>query len=251
MARHGHRLEQDACEDVAKRRAVEREAPRQALECDGTERPQVGAKIDRLGAASLLRAHVRGRAKNLAHLSAATGAPLELRDAEVDELCHLVVVLTSQEYVLGFEVAVHDPCGVRARKSARDLRDDATGGRHVEPLDAMEAHPQVFADEPLHRDEGNAVPEVVVEDADDVRTLDLRDRARLEREARRVDWLASRLGGHEFHRAPHVESQMLREPDRAHGPAPELAHELEAVGDDASGCRVHGAWRLRPAAVSE
>ena len=93
---------------------------------------------------------------------------------------------------------------------------------------------QVLADQELHRNERNAVPEIVVEHPDDVRALELGDGARLEREARGVVRLARGLGGHELHGAAHVERQVMREPHGPHGSAPQLAYELKAIGEDAA-----------------
>ena len=246
VAGHGDRLDQDSRENVAERRAVERESPGQALERDGAERPEVGAQVDRVGALRLLGAHVRRRPEDLAHLGASARPARELRDAEIDELRDLVVVLAGEEDVLGLQIAVDDSHGVRAREASRDLSDDTEGGGDVELADELEARRQVFADEPLHRDERNALPEVVVEDADDMRALDLRDRPRFEREAGSVACLARGLGAHELHGAADVERQVLGEPDGAHGPTAQLAHELEAVGDDASGGGVHARRAAAP-----
>ncbi len=69
------------------------------------------------------------------------------------------------------------------------------GGLGVELLHALEAGGEVLAQQPLHGDEGNPFPEIVIEDPDDVRALELRDGARLEREARGVHGLARRLHG--------------------------------------------------------
>ena len=105
--------------------------------------------------------------------------------------------------------------------------------------DALDAGAEILALQPLHRDEGHPVVDVVVEDANDVRAVEVRDGARLEREASGVIGVAHRLARHELHGAADAERQVHGEPDVSHAAASDFANEFESLGKDAAGVQCH------------
>ena len=129
--RRGHRRGADLHEEIADALALEGQDAGHAFVRDDAERPEVGAVIDVAQAARLLGRHVVGRAEHGARLGAAreplfARGRLDLRDAEVEHLGDLVVVVrrADEEDVLRLQVAVDDARVVRALQRAADLPDD-------------------------------------------------------------------------------------------------------------------------------
>jgi hypothetical protein len=141
-------VEQDLREDGHGVLAHERRPARQALEDHAAEREHVGARAHVVGAAGLLRRHVRGRSHHRSRQRRAAGVR-QPRHAEVEEL-HPGDVPGGEMEVLRLEVAVHDAVGVRGAQRARDARGE--GHRFGERERAvLEAGREVDALDPLHR----------------------------------------------------------------------------------------------------
>ena len=86
--------------------------------------------------------------------------------------------------VLGLEIAVHDPLGVRRAQRARHLVDDRDRAQEIEAAIARQHRVQRFAVQVLHHEEDGAVVRLAeVGDVDDVRVIDQARRARLAQEA--------------------------------------------------------------------
>jgi hypothetical protein len=169
--------------DVGERRTFEGQVPGQALVGDHPQREEIAASVD-LDPLRLLRAHVDRAAQDLT-VRRASHRRAELGDTEVKDLEEeLVALVARQEQVLGLNVAVHDARGMRPREPARRVLHHAQHNRRRQPPVPLEGPAEIFALEVLHRDVGATVFDAVVEDADDVRALDLRGRARLVREPR-------------------------------------------------------------------
>ncbi len=130
----GDRRGADLHEQVADTLALERQDAGDALVSDDAERPEVGPVVDVAQTARLLGRHVVGRPEDGARLRAArkallAGGGLDLRDAEVEHLGDLVVVVgrAHEEDVLGLQIPVDDARVVRALQGAADVADDAGG----------------------------------------------------------------------------------------------------------------------------
>ena len=105
---------------VPDRLALERPPPEQALERDHAQRPDVGAEVDGLHALRLLGAHVVRRAEQragprLGDRRHAEADDRRLRDAEVEHLGQLFLLVLDEEDVVGLQIAVDDADLVRAR----------------------------------------------------------------------------------------------------------------------------------------
>ncbi len=114
---------------------VERRVPGQHLEEHAAERVEVGAAVEVRGVAALLGRHVERRAHQraaagLVHLPGAKVAR-QLGDPEVDQLDR-VGRLRLDEDVLGLEVAVDDPLGVRGLQRLGHPAPEARGGERGE-----------------------------------------------------------------------------------------------------------------------
>jgi hypothetical protein len=138
------------------------------------------------------------------------------------------------EDIFGFEVAMDDPCSVGSREPASRLRHHSIGGIGIQSPNPMEARPEVFALEVLHRDVRRMVlSEVVIEHPDDIGAIELGDRPGFIVEARSMIRAGS-LARDELDRARDFQGQVMSQPDGPHTSAPELANEAEAVPDDFS-----------------
>jgi hypothetical protein len=126
---------------------------------------------------------------------------------------------------------MHDADGVRARQSARDVRDEAMGRCGVEATDALEPSGDRFALQELHGDVGRALPNAVIEHVNDVRAAQLRFDLRLAFEARHHLRLAAPVALDELHRAGNSEPEVRREPHRSHSTLTDLTNEAETIGD--------------------
>ena len=132
----GHRLDG--------RVAAEGPSAREHLVQHHPKRKQIGALIDR-ASGHLFGRHVRGCADHDAHRGLGRGLELvdrlalglhELRNAEVEDLHSSV---TREEDILGFEIAVDHPLGVRGGQSPRSLHREAdcTLGRERATVQAL------------------------------------------------------------------------------------------------------------------
>jgi hypothetical protein len=229
--------------------AVDRVAPGEHHVRQHAERVRIGPVID-VAAVALLRRHVARRS----HRRAAPRLVHErvvrieqLRDPEVEQLGKDTVGVRREEHVLGLEVAVRDPLGVRRVQRAGKRPQDRE--RLAERQVALARDPAVegLAVEVLHHIVVAAVVERPErEDVDDVVVADLVDRARL---------------GHE----PRHHLRIDREPLRQHLDRDQLAdqrvHRLEhrteaalpqlgldpVLADDLAGLEV----RIDPAAARD
>ena len=227
-------VDHDLHDELGQGVAAEGELADEALVDDDRERPEVGAVVDGLLGAEVLGAHVERRAEDHAGRGVGLGergAGRRLRDAEVEHLRDLALVIAGEEDVGGLEVAVDEAGGVRHGEGAADLRGDRGDLARREGALAAEAAVQVLPLEQLHRDVGDAAPHAVVEDLHDVGAPELGRGLGLALEAPRD--LGRARGGrvHELERARRLELRVLRGPDGAHAPLAEGADEPEAVGD--------------------
>src|SRR5262245_1063576 len=102
----------------------------------------------------------------------------ELRDAEVEQLGDRRTILAPmEEDVLGLEVPVHDPEGMRFVERATDLRQNSDHDLGVEWPGPCDELIQIHALEQLHHEERRSAQlgsNVGVGYTDDMLTLDLR-----------------------------------------------------------------------------
>ena len=186
---------EDAAQHLRGVLPLERQVPHHAFVEKDSEPEDVGAPVD-LAPLDLLGRHVRGAAEDLPR----RGDPLrveELRDAEVGQLdVDAFAGLRARRVarrgggavlehdVLRLDVAVNDAGGVGVRQRREQLDSERGGdlGRERAPLfehlaerrAANQLDDEVLLGLPLRRD---------VEDLDDVRVAELRDRLRLDVEA--------------------------------------------------------------------
>ncbi len=158
-ARQGRLLVADAAQDLRKRRVAKLEGgdAREQLVEQRAERVDVGAGVEIEAHRRLLRAHVGGRADELAE-AGGEGAPGETGidgagDPEVDHLGDGSPFFRGDEDVAGLQVAVNDPLLVRR------VHGMADGGEELEALaDGQAARVAVFdqrrAVHQLHREVG-------------------------------------------------------------------------------------------------
>jgi hypothetical protein len=111
----------------------------------------------------------------------------ELRDAEVEHLDHLqrrIAIVGDQVEIVGLEIAVDDPGGVRGGERAGGLRGDAPRLGVAHAPDAPEPRGEVLALEQLHHDVRDARRQrPAVEHLDDAGVTDRVRGARLVEEA--------------------------------------------------------------------
>ena len=118
-------------------------------------------------------------------------------------------VALHEEDVVGLEIAMDDPGGVRACEALEDLRDDVQrlGERHAaRPAEALA---EVLAAEQLHDEIRASVLGAGVEDRDDVRALDRAHRPRLAGEARDDSLVGGELRVDELDRDALAEADVL------------------------------------------
>ena len=225
--------------------------------------------IDVPEATRLLGRHVEGRPEERPRLGARrdagrAGRRLDLRDAEVEHLGDVVVVvgLAHEEDVLGLEIAVDDALLVRAIERAAHLVDDPDRLLESEAVGVVQALVERLADQHLHDDVGAAVlRHPVVEDLDGVLRLDGRGGPRLVVESCPRVLAVGVLGLDELDGHARPERRVATLPDRAHAPTPYELDQLILARDEAGrrkigrcGCHVRDesplfyklAWRSAP-----
>ena len=182
VAHARRRLEEHLREDRDLVVAGERGQAGEALEEDGAEREDVGARVELLRAARLLGRHVAERAEHDAGVRDRARAEAHARDAEVDER-GAIEVAVAEEQVARLDVAMDDPLRVRDGERLGDARDHLHALAHRE-AGAREALAERLADDPLHREVRHAVVGLAVGDVlDDARVAQLLEDARLAVEA--------------------------------------------------------------------
>ena len=156
---------------------------------------------------------------------------MRLGDPKVEEL-HEEVVLRlalAQEDVVGLDVAMEKPRGMRLGQRLRDLRDDGDDGDGVERATRGDLGGEVPALEVLHDDERETVGgDAVVEGLDDVRALHLRSRFGLALEPRPCARARVEPDEHELHDDARVERGVIGDPHGPHAAGAELAHQAHA-----------------------
>ena len=150
-------LREDREED---RRAVvarERDGARDALVGDGGEREDVGARVERLEALSLLGRHVERRADGRAeHGQLLRVLVLVLDRSEVEDLDVVALTRPAEEQVVGLEVAVHELAAVRLVEADGGLREHAHEARGLHRLLALQDEAELLAVEELHHEQPDA-----------------------------------------------------------------------------------------------
>ncbi len=220
----------------------------------GREAPEVGVLVGHAAREELLGAHERGRPEGARPAPSGGAASLgrrraldlhrrvalqeHLRDAEVDELHHLRVVLLGrvgvrdEHDVLGLHVAVDDAQPVRLLQRVRGLRHqmDHLGQRERAPL--LDHPGEAQALEVLHHEVGEAAGgEAVVVDVDGVARLEPRHHPRLGLEARHRVVVLRVLGPDELDRHPRPEREVDPLPHRAHAPRRDGPHHAVLPAD--------------------
>jgi hypothetical protein len=171
---------------------------------------------------------------------------VDVREAEVDDLRDaLAVGLERQEHVLGLEVAVHDPGGVRGLERVQHLREEVDhvgDGRRARA--ARQPRAQVLAAEQLHHEEEQAVVFTEVEDAHDVAVREEGRGVRLAAEAAHVLVHPGDVRVHHLHGHVDAEREVRRAVHLAHAAHAEARAELVLVREDAAREQL---WRGRRA----
>jgi hypothetical protein len=221
-SRNGRRLVlEDGGEHVAATRRGERTAASNHLVEQHPERPNVRPGVHRLPT-GLLRGHVRSGAHHRArvgvdpHLRGIGSHRRSRRELGQAKVQHLQDAVRPEHDVLGFDVAVDDPRGMRDAQRRGDLNGDVKGLTHGEPRRG-ESSPKGLSLDVLHRDVVLALARLVQRvNRADVRVIERGRSAGLLLEAQDAAGIAHEFGGQELqgHLAP--EAQLGREPHLAH-----------------------------------
>ncbi len=160
---------------------------------DGAQTPDVGARVEGLVAARLLRRHVVGRPHHRVGARETPVAVVDVRDPEVEDLHRAVFGL---EDVRGLEIAVDDVERMCRGETSARLDREVDGLLRGER--ALLAQPliEIAALEELERDVRDLDVDLRLDHLDDVRMID--PERRLAREALRVLRVGS--GGEHLHR---------------------------------------------------
>ena len=187
------RVVQQPRNDLLRRRAGEELCACEHLVEQAAEREHVGAAVDAL-AGDLLGRHVSERAEHDSLRRPRDGRPIGPGDVEPlqreAEVENLDVAVAGQEDVLGLEIPVHDPLGVRGRQAVGDGGGDVDG---FAPRQRSLRDPlaQVAAFEQLHHGERDAVGDGKLVDRQNAGMAQRGDRPRFGLEAR----AHGRIGG--------------------------------------------------------
>ena len=228
LARALRLAEQLERDDLAGTFRDERRSPDEQLVGDAAERVQVGAVIDRARGTRLLGCHVQRRAHQRAGLRVPhvrRRGVRQLGDAEIEHLHAIAgaVRIGDEEHVIGLEIAVNDPLGVRGPKCTRDAASNRRGLELGQPAAVPEPGAQGLAVEQLHHEIRTAIDAVAeVVDLDDAGVADRGRRLGLVEEALDEDVVARQLGAQQLDRGGPIEELVLGAIDRAHAAAREL-----------------------------
>ena len=127
------RIGGDASGDGLSSAAAERKLAAQALEEGRAERPDIGALVDVVGAASLFGRHVRGRTEHGVIAGERLGARRDLLgDSEIEDLHpEPAAVAGGQKEVRRLDVAMNDAGGMRGGEAERGLNEDVGESRRA------------------------------------------------------------------------------------------------------------------------
>ena len=168
--------------------ADERHVTGQQLPEHDSERVDIGRGRDRL-AARLLGREVFAGAE---HRPGLRDAVIDVQRAGDAEVGHLHLALAAEEDVLRLDVAVDEPVVVREREPVGDRERELERPSDRQPARPEDELLEVLAVDVLEDDELPAVVVATVDDGDDVRVREPRDRARLAAEALEVLRVARR-----------------------------------------------------------
>ena len=215
---------------------------------DDAQRVEVAARVERL-ALRLLGRHVPRRPEHRArlrlhgvHRELAVGVQ-HLGDAEVEDLDDLLVPLVGvdarEEEVVGLEVAVDDPLGVRLGERAQRLPRRLDGLLDPDAPDALDALAERLALEQLHREVEVAVLALAeVEHRDRVRRREQAVGARLAQEARAAHLVDGAVAAQDLDGDVAADGRLLGAVHRAHRAGAEAREDGEAPGEDAPEHRI-------------
>ena len=177
---------------------------------------------------------------------------VDLADAEVDEFHDLAVGFGDDDDVRRLEIAMDDAARMRLAQAARHLPEEQEHFLPGERAEIAEPIGERLAVQVLHRDEvdllvaGRVLDPAVVEERDDVRMLQLREDARLEREALhelRV-FFVDRVGLDDLQRDGPIERRLNRVVDPPHAAARDRALDPELAVDEQADHRIDPALPL-------
>jgi hypothetical protein len=205
---------------------------------DAAQRVDVGARIEGVGE-RLLRREVRGRAHHHAHLGEARAllGVGDARDAEVENLGHFAAVAAPADHdVRRLQVAVHDAARVRFLEALGHLEDQVDRAHRTQRSGAREHVVQRGALDELHRQKRLTVAGLSeVEDAHDVRALELADQLGLALEARPHVRIVGEHPAQELQRDGALQVDVRGPVDVAHATRGEVAFDLEAAVEQRAG----------------
>src|SRR5687767_281031 len=169
----------------------------------------------------LLGRHVVNRAHEGAVLRhAGVGKP---RDAEVQYLHHATRI---DHHVGGLDVAVNDAVVVSVGQSLTYLLDDFEAPYEIERRAAAQRAIEGFAGDVLHRHERSALKFADVEHDDDIWMTQLRDGARLAREALPNLGMVAEILFQQFDGDRPIKLRIVREVQRPHPSSTEAAPDF-------------------------
>jgi hypothetical protein len=208
-------------------RAAERRPTGAQLVDHAAERVDVGPVIDLGRIDTLLRRHVKGRAKHVAALGQARrhGGD-ELGNAEIEDLDQLAAGLGGDQVdVPRLEVAVDHIGGVGGVQREAELPADVEDERERQASLAVEPRRQALAVQVLHHEVGAAVAAAVLEHGDHAGMRDARRHGRLGEEARHGGGVGDQPLVQELDRDPVAALDVLGGEHRAHATRGQLADQ--------------------------
>ena len=152
---------------------------------------------------------------------------------------HVTVALAREEDVLGLQVAMHEPRGVRGFDRVEDGQHDRRSLGDRERPSALEPSSERLALEELHDEERRAVVAFLdLTQLDDVRVLHGGGRARLAQEALLQRAVLRELFEHHLHGDPLVRLEMSSLPHLAHATLSEARLEHVLSSENVAGDHV-------------
>ena len=216
--------------------ADERSVAGQQLPEHDPQRVDVGRRRDLL-AAGLLGREVLGGAEHRARLRDAVLHVQRARNAEVGDLD---LALAAEEDVLRLDVAMDEPTVVRKCEPVGDPERELERPPHRQFPGAQHELLEVLAVDVLEDDVLPSVVVPAVDDGDDVRVREPRDRARLAAEALEVFRILGVVLVEDLDRDAPIELAVVRAKDARHPAGAEELLELVPVGDQIAGLRRPG-----------